>query len=60
MATEDNKNKTITLNHITKIEGHAKLELGIHEGKVTVCHLSSVEGARYFEGIVKSYKDKLC
>jgi sulfhydrogenase subunit alpha len=42
----------ITLNHITKIEGHAKLELGIEEGKVTKCELSSVEGARYFEGIV--------
>ena len=45
--------KIITLNHITKIEGHAKLELTIDEGSVKVCHLSSTEGARYFEGIVK-------
>ncbi len=42
----------ITLNHITKIEGHAKLELGIERGKVTKCELSSVEGSRYFEALV--------
>ncbi len=45
--------KEIILNHITKIEGHAKLELGIDQGKVTKCELSSVEGSRYFEGMVK-------
>jgi coenzyme F420-reducing hydrogenase alpha subunit len=44
--------KEITLNHITKIEGHARLELNIDEGNVTKCELSAVEGARYFEGIV--------
>ena len=46
--------KTITLNHITKIEGHAKLALGIKHGKVTKCELSSTEGSRYFEGLVLS------
>jgi len=45
--------KTINLNHITKIEGHAKLALSIKDGKVTKCELSSQEGSRYFEGIVK-------
>jgi len=45
--------KSITLNHITKIEGHAKLELGIDKGKVTKCELSAVEGSRYFEGLVR-------
>jgi len=25
----------ITLNHITKIEGHASLKLGVDKGKVT-------------------------
>ena len=44
--------RTITLNHITKIEGHAKLVLGIHRGKVTRCELSATEGSRYFEGLV--------
>ncbi|HLC50220.1 MAG TPA: Ni/Fe hydrogenase subunit alpha [Candidatus Nanoarchaeia archaeon] len=48
--------KSITLNHITKIEGHASLKLGISRGKVNVCELSSVEGSRYFEGIVKGRK----
>ncbi len=48
--------RTITLNHITKIEGHAKLCLGIRQGKVTRCELSAVEGARYFEGIVVGRK----
>ncbi len=45
--------KDITLNHITKIEGHAKLDLQIKNGEVTKCELSSVEGSRYFEGLVK-------
>src|SRR3989338_1654350 len=45
--------KSITLNHITKIEGHASLVLGIKNSKVQRCELSSVEGSRYFEGIVR-------
>ncbi|HII68960.1 TPA: hypothetical protein HA270_03730, partial [Candidatus Woesearchaeota archaeon] len=48
--------RNITLNHITKIEGHAKLDLAIDNGKVTTCHLSATEGARYFEGLVKNRK----
>ena len=48
--------KTITLNHITKIEGHAKLDLGVDNGKVIKCELSAVEGSRYFEGIVRNRK----
>ncbi len=48
--------RSITLNHITKIEGHAKLNLGIDKGKVTTCELSATEGSRYFEGIVKGRK----
>lgn len=48
--------KTITLNHITKIEGHASLTLGIENGKVKKCELGATEGARYFEGMVKGRK----
>ncbi|NTV22752.1 MAG: Ni/Fe hydrogenase subunit alpha [Nanoarchaeota archaeon] len=44
---------SITLNHITKIEGHAKLYVEIKDNKVLKCELSSVEGSRYFEGILK-------
>ena len=45
--------KTINLDHITKIEGHAKLALSIKNGKIETCELSAVEGSRYFEGLVK-------
>ncbi|MBR9690410.1 Ni/Fe hydrogenase subunit alpha [Candidatus Woesearchaeota archaeon] len=44
--------KKITLNHITKIEGHASLTVSVKNGKVTKCELASTEGARFFEGIV--------
>ncbi|MCB9359622.1 Ni/Fe hydrogenase subunit alpha [Candidatus Woesearchaeota archaeon] len=42
----------ITLNHITKVEGHARLDLKIEDGKVLQCDLGSVEGSRYFEGLL--------
>ncbi|RMF05722.1 Ni/Fe hydrogenase subunit alpha [Candidatus Woesearchaeota archaeon] len=45
--------RRITLNHITKIEGHASLDLKIRNGKIEKCHLEAVEGSRYFEGMVK-------
>ncbi len=48
--------REITLNHITKIEGHAKLALNIEKGKVRKCELSATEGSRYFEGIVRGRK----
>ena len=50
--------REITLNHITKIEGHAKLDLSIKDGMVEKCELSSVEGSRYFEGLVKGRQYK--
>ena len=45
--------KTINLDKITKIEGHASLNLSIRKGRIMRCELSSVEGSRYFEGIVR-------
>ncbi len=48
--------KKITLDHITKIEGHARLMLGIDHGEITRCELSATEGSRYFEGMVKGRK----
>ena len=45
--------KNIKLSHITKIEGHASLNLSIDKGKVKKCELQSTEGSRYFEGLVK-------
>lgn len=48
--------KTIKLDHITKIEGHANLTLSIDGGKVKKCELGAVEGSRYFEGLLKGRK----
>jgi sulfhydrogenase subunit alpha len=48
--------KNITLNHITKVEGHAEVHLKIKDGQIEKCHVHSIEGARYFEGIIKGRK----
>ncbi len=45
--------REIVIDHLTKIEGHASLTLKIDKGEVLKCDLSSVEGSRYFEGIVR-------
>src|SRR3989344_1056314 len=45
--------ETISLNHITKIEGHANLFVEVDNGKIKECRLSSIEGSRYFEGLLK-------
>ncbi len=48
--------KKITLNHITKVEGHAEVDISIKDGKVVHAHVHSVEGARYFEGLIRGRK----
>lgn len=45
--------KTIKLDHITKVEGHANLLLSIEGSEIKKCELQVVEGSRYFEGLVK-------
>jgi sulfhydrogenase subunit alpha len=45
--------KKITLDHITKIEGHAKLHIQVKDNKIKKCELQIFEGSRYFEGILK-------
>ena len=45
--------KTITLNHLTKVEGHANLTISIKDGVVDKCELDSAEGSRYFEALLK-------
>jgi sulfhydrogenase subunit alpha len=44
---------SITLNHITKVEGHARLDLEVVDGALKKCELGSIEGSRYFEGLLK-------
>lgn len=46
----------IKLDHLTKIEGHATLSLSIQDGVVKKCELGSVEGSRYFEGLLVGHK----
>jgi len=48
--------KTIKLDHITKIEGHATLTVAIDNGQVRRCELGSFEGSRYFEGLLRGRK----
>ena len=46
--------RTIELNTMTKVEGHARLLLNIDEkNEIKTCELESVEGSRYFEGMLK-------
>jgi coenzyme F420-reducing hydrogenase alpha subunit len=44
---------TIDLHHICKVEGHGSLLVEIQGSKLTKCELKVVEGARFFEGLVK-------
>ncbi|MFA5142159.1 MAG: Ni/Fe hydrogenase subunit alpha [Candidatus Woesearchaeota archaeon] len=46
--------RTIKLDHVTKIEGHAKLHIRIDKGEVKEASLNIFEGSRYFEGILKN------
>lgn len=44
--------KTLELEHITKIEGHAKLLIKIESGRIKKVEMNVFEGARFFEGIL--------
>lgn len=44
--------KRIVLEEMTKVEGHATLALRVSDGRVDQCELRTVEGSRYFEGIL--------
>ena len=59
MAKTSKPTKRITLNHITKIEGHASLTIRVEKGEVKEVDLFSEEGARFFEGLVvgRNYDD---
>jgi len=45
--------KKVNVDHLTKIEGHATLHVKIKNGVVEDCRLTSIEGSRYFEGMLK-------
>ncbi len=45
--------KTIDLEEMTKIEGHATLRLRVSNGEVEHCEIRALEGSRYFEGLLR-------
>lgn len=45
--------RKLDLEHIAKIEGHAKLYVNVSGGEVKKVELRVIEGARFFEGILK-------
>jgi coenzyme F420-reducing hydrogenase alpha subunit len=45
--------KTIDLEEMTKIEGHATLRLRVSNGTVEHCEIRALEGSRYFEGLLR-------
>ncbi|MBD3361986.1 hypothetical protein GF358_04320, partial [Candidatus Woesearchaeota archaeon] len=45
--------RKINIDHVTKIEGHAKLHIKIDKGEVKKVKLNLFEGSRFFEGILK-------
>jgi coenzyme F420-reducing hydrogenase alpha subunit len=45
--------RKLNLEHIAKIEGHAKLYVKVADGKVEKAELRVMEGARFFQGILK-------
>jgi coenzyme F420-reducing hydrogenase alpha subunit len=47
---------TIALDHVTKIEGHAKLNIKIEKNELKNLELEIFEGARFFENILKGKK----
>jgi len=50
------KEKTIKMDYVTKIEGHAKLSIKIRKKQIKEVSLNLFEGARFFEGILKGKK----
>lgn len=48
--------KEISLEHITRIEGHAKLTIKVEKGTVKDASIDVFEGARFFEAILKGRK----
>jgi sulfhydrogenase subunit alpha len=46
---------TIKLNHLTKVEGHANLHIKVEDGKVEKVEMQDIEGARYFEALLRGH-----
>jgi coenzyme F420-reducing hydrogenase alpha subunit len=53
--TEEKNGKTVSivLDHVTKIEGHARLDIRFEGSQAKLVRLDVFEGARYFEALAK-------
>ncbi len=45
--------RRISIDHITKIEGHARLHIKVDKGEIKKVSFDVFEGSRFFEGILK-------
>ena len=43
----------LTVDHITKVEGHGRLHVKVNKGDIECVEMQIFEGARYFESLVK-------
>jgi coenzyme F420-reducing hydrogenase alpha subunit len=47
------KNIAITVEYLTRVEGHGNIVIDIQDGKLETCRLDIVESPRFFEGMLR-------
>jgi len=51
-----NGEKTISVHHVTRVEGHGNIQIKIKDGAVEHCQWQVVEAPRFFEAMVRGRK----
>jgi len=51
-----NSEKTIQVDHVTRVEGHGNIHVKIRDGQVEQCQWEVVEAPRFFEAMVRGRK----
>lgn len=51
-----NNSKTITVDHLTRVEGHGNIHVKIKDGKIEECQWQVVEAPRFFEAMLQKRK----
>lgn len=47
------KNVNISVEYLTRVEGHGNIVINVKEGKLDTCRLDIVEAPRFFEGMLR-------
>jgi coenzyme F420-reducing hydrogenase alpha subunit len=47
------RNVTINVEYLTRVEGHGNIVVNVKEGRLETCRLDIVEAPRFFEGILR-------